>query len=508
MAESSLQPQACILCNRRKKKCSRTFPRCEYCERNGWSCEYPTIRRQHAGEGSGTTISPQSQLEDRRSELESLSISDISPFRSQQSQEDIFPPAFFLDVDLFKQCQLTLPRDFAAIPAYIQPFVGDLTSIRDTAAKYFEKIQPWMPIVAKKRFFRYLLNPLSRLRADTALLIVAMRLMTIFPVDSDFDPKLPMYLAAKRMYAEAEALGILTLSFLQAGVLISIYEYGHAMYPATFFTIAACARYAALLGIDKERSLFEDPSLTWVEVEEKRRVWWAILIMDRCVNIGCPSRTLATNEPSLNSPLPVDDAVWEEAGDMPENILTLSTAASLEMGQLARFAQAAHLVGQVYRHVSDPARDWSFQDEEREQLQRTLLALANVSLVEEQTRRLSFCNQTSTCYSALLILQEPYLTDNDPMPILSGDGFHLISKPQAIAHNAFKIVENFASLSLEAISPFITHLLYKSVVFFAESHSSPEIQETLKAGLATLDTKWRAAGAYLDMLQARQTWYE
>jgi hypothetical protein len=92
------------------------------------------------------------------------------------------------------------------------------------------------------------------------------------------------------------------------------------------------------------------------------------------------------------------------------------------------------------------------------------------------------------------MLQQPYLTDNDPMPILSGDGFHLISKPQAIAHNAFKIVENFASLSLEAISPFITHLLYKSVVYFTESNSSPEIPETLKAGLETLDTKWRAAG--------------
>jgi len=92
------------------------------------------------------------------------------------------------------------------------------------------------------------------------------------------------------------------------------------------------------------------------------------------------------------------------------------------------------------------------------------------------------------------MLQQPYLTDNDPMPILFGDGFHLISKPQAIAHNAFKIVENFASLSLEAISPFITHLLYKSVVYFTESNSSPEIPETLKAGLETLDTKWRVAG--------------
>ena len=83
---------------------------------------------------------------------------------------------------------------------------------------------------------------------------------------------------------------------------------------------------------------------------------------------------------------------------MPENILTLSSAASLEMGHLARFAQAAHLVGRVYRHISEPAGDQSFQDEEREQLRRTLLALSNVSLAEEQVRKLSFCSQTSMCY--------------------------------------------------------------------------------------------------------------
>ncbi|PVH93784.1 hypothetical protein DM02DRAFT_661633 [Periconia macrospinosa] len=448
-------------------------------------------------------ISTQSQLEDRNYELGSLLTSATSQPRSQQIQEDTFPPAFFLDDDLFKQCQLTLPEDFATIPAYIQPFVGDLDSIRGAAAKYFEKIQPWMPIVAKKRLLDYLLRSLSRLRADIALLIVAMRLVTLFPLDSIFNPKTPMYVAAKRMYAEAESVGVLTLPVLQAGVLISIYEYGHAMYPATFFTVAACARYAALLGIGKESSVFENPSLTWVEVEEKRRVWWAIIIMDRCVNIGCPSRALATNEPSLNSPLPVDEAMWEEAGNKPENTFTLSSAASLEMGQLARFAQAAHLLGRVYRHISEPAGDQSFQFEEREQLRRTLLALVNVSLAEEQTRRLSFCNQTSTCYSALLMLQQPYLIDNDPMSILSGDGFQFIFKPEAIAHNAFKIVQSFACVSLEAVSPFLTHLLYKSVVYFIESNNSPEIQETLKAGLQTLDKKWRVAGAYLDMLRAR-----
>jgi hypothetical protein len=32
-----------------------------------------------------------------------------------------------------------------------------------------------------------------------------------------------------------------------------------------------------------------------------------------CINIGCPSRTLATMDPPLDSTLPVDDAIWEQA---------------------------------------------------------------------------------------------------------------------------------------------------------------------------------------------------
>lgn len=83
---------------------------------------------------------------------------------------------------------------------------------------------------------------------------------------------------------------------------------------------------------------------------------------------------------------------------MPENLLLLSFSPSLEMGLFARLAQAAHLLGRVYRHLSDSTFDESFHTEEREQLQRTLLALANVSLVEERVRELSFCSQISTCY--------------------------------------------------------------------------------------------------------------
>lgn len=70
---------------------------------------------------------------------------------------------------------------------------------------------------------------------------------------------------------------------LQAGVLVALYELGHGIYPAAFLSIGACARYAHALGINVSRTVPTRRVLTLVEVEERRRVWWAIVILDRFV---------------------------------------------------------------------------------------------------------------------------------------------------------------------------------------------------------------------------------
>jgi hypothetical protein len=126
------------------------------------------------------------------------------------------------------------------------------------------------------------------------------------------------------------------------------------------------------------------------------------------------------------------------------------------------------------------------------------------------------------------------------MPRLSEDGFHLLPKPQSIAHNAVIIANSFSSLRIETISPFILHLFYHSAIVFTKTNSEQQVAhsvesvECLKQGLKVLDTKWRAsgrfsifigtyipfrfcllaiallildAGAYLDMLYARESWY-
>lgn len=94
-----------------------------------------------------------------------------------------------------------------------------------------------------------------------------------------------LYRIAKRFYLETEIAGVQSIYMLQAGILIAFYELGQAIYPAAYLTVGACARYGLALGIDKLslEPVGDIDGNSWNEVEEKRRVWWGVLLFDRLV---------------------------------------------------------------------------------------------------------------------------------------------------------------------------------------------------------------------------------
>lgn len=167
--------------------------------------------------------------------------------------------------------------------------------MRSIAAAYFEGTHRWLPIVSRKSFFACLLNPLARRRTELSLLALCMQLCCTTPPDEDIGgaAKMSLYLTAKRFHFEVEATGALSIHVLQAAVLIALYEIGHAIYPVAYLTVGACARYAFSMRLDRlgPELMCADRPQTWAEVEERRRLWWSIRILDRCVN--CFSRMWA-----------------------------------------------------------------------------------------------------------------------------------------------------------------------------------------------------------------------
>jgi hypothetical protein len=211
----------------------------------------------------------------------------------------------------------------------ISNLVGDILDVRHTAMEFFQTIHPWMPLISKKRFYDHHLKHSLHSQADLTLLFLCIKLITKIPPS---DPRSPLYNAAKHFFLEVETSGICNIQVLQAGVLISLYEIGHSLYPAAFLSVGACARFAYTLGINGSGPVHASRVTTLVELEERRRVWWAIVILDRLenpflksfferhrltfccsfVNIGCTGRPLATEDPQLHDRLPTNDAAWDQ----------------------------------------------------------------------------------------------------------------------------------------------------------------------------------------------------
>lgn len=84
---------------------------------------------------------------------------------------------------------------------------------------------------------------------DVALLLLSMKLITSQPQRGFAASENYLYTASKRYAALLENIGTTSLTYLQAIILISLYEYGQGVYPAAYMTVGQCIRYAELLGL-------------------------------------------------------------------------------------------------------------------------------------------------------------------------------------------------------------------------------------------------------------------
>ena len=189
----------------------------------------------------------------------------------------------FLDPDILRHGQVEVSRATSPVPEHILHLLGDVDDIRATASQFFGHIHLWMPFISKNRFYDLYLPSPFQSQTDVVLLLLSLKLITTLPCTSPRNPRTPLYHTVKHFYLQVEGSGIFSLPVLQAAVLIALYELGHAIYPAAFLSIGACARYAYGLGINCGKSLQNRMVLTLVEVEERRRIWWAIVILDRLV---------------------------------------------------------------------------------------------------------------------------------------------------------------------------------------------------------------------------------
>ena len=299
----SLDPEqkaqfACSSCRTQKKGCDKALPACSSCVRLKRTCDYSSPAPTPAPAQYQKLVERVAHLENEIAQSRLPRASLISPrshsaplgptrevHRYPVPNTLVFPSSFFLDVEMFKKHRPRVPRPRIAVPDDVLHAIGDDMEIRTIIGSYFYSVSIWMTIVSKKRIYEDAARCSVEIEADVVLLVLSMKLVIEKPIAGQESAYTPLYLMAKDFYARVEPNGVWSIRLLQAGILIALYELGHAIYPEAYLSIGHCGRLGQAIGLHDTAGV---PQLSWEpeswdDMEERRRVWWAVFILDRKV---------------------------------------------------------------------------------------------------------------------------------------------------------------------------------------------------------------------------------
>ncbi|KAH9818145.1 Fungal specific transcription factor domain [Teratosphaeria destructans] len=533
MDTHQLASSACASCRKQKRKCDKQLPTCGLCQRIGRICDYSDDARASAP-------SPEefSQLRQEVAELKNLlqdvrssglnapagfgssagSISnEVSPASHQSAWPGLksFPALYFLDSNAFEYERFQIQAPYIRVPPGALSALGNSTELRLMIEQYFSSVHTYLPIVSKIRLYQHLSNPLHEPGADMALLFLAMKLASS-EIPEGLAPLTQLYQDVKSFASYVEASNGLNIQLIQALLLICLYETGHGIYPAAYLSVGHAGRLGHAMGLhDRSAPQMLQRCTTWTEQEERRRVWWAVVVMDRFVSIGNRGKPFATSDPSLDAHLPTEDAAWDRGQMLVAAPLALSASTTNQAAPFARTCQASHLLGKVIRHRNDTNMAVDYKFEEALQLNRTLRALAAVlpgeSEEDDPTQRPTLCTSMAITYSALLELYEAYSCTERAVP--NGPETQLQMQQEAIAGISdittqvlylARRVRNFISRAgIGRFSPFTLDALYQGAANFAwyvRESSDPACGERLleiKEVLLLCEKRWKVAGQYI-----------
>lgn len=131
-----------------------------------------------------------------------------------------------------------------------------------------------LPILALHSFARSVPVLSERTAPDSTLLCLAMYLIEQRPASIPSTER-TAYIVIKQLTGLLEANGSRTLKFLQARILVMVYELGHGLLSAASVSLGACTRAARLLeGLRELGSVPSETELGTHKLDERRRVWW------------------------------------------------------------------------------------------------------------------------------------------------------------------------------------------------------------------------------------------
>ncbi|KAH8698843.1 hypothetical protein BGW36DRAFT_318480 [Talaromyces proteolyticus] len=547
--------QACLPCRHKKRRCDKALPSCTLCSRLKRSCAYPDgassesvlflrQRVQELEEQLGAALASQTPA---TSSASSSSISNIhsnnidpalsSPgatppqqLHNHHYQHNIawvlpapspaapFISQFFLDAEAFENARPAFPKPTILIPAEARLILGGVAGIQTLLDVFFSTIHVWFPFISKSRLCKQTADPAS-LPADTILLFLAMHLLCHNPRDDVHIGGVSLYATVKQLLVVVESNGLLTLNMMQAAILIALYEICHAMYPAAYLSTGHCARLGYSVGLHDRRAPRVFPKLTtWGGNEELRRAWYAVMILDRYVNIGSRKHPLASGDFDSNGSLPADDQAWDRGDVEATQPMFITSSTPIKVGGFSRSCQAAHLLGRVLEHRDDEEMQGAFRFSSAMQIHSTLESLTGTMAIGTRATPEQLSTAFGLLASARFTLYDPYsctgsnhgraTVEEIQMQSISLDGLKNTASDvlQYLQH-----LHSYVKPDLTRASPLLCDSIYQAATTFLwlqQENGDPQATMgliTLTDILQEWSARWNLAWEYLKLLDvARQ----
>lgn len=245
--------------------------------RAGRFCDYSYLPQVESSNATDLR-SRVDELEQRVLQLYSLTplshaITDLPAYSAavnDQSYPNLYMQAFYLDSDVWSSSELTRQPSSIVPSAEVLAYLGNVNEIK---REYFNSVHTWMPIISKMRLDRLTHSDLERIRPDVVLLLLCMKLVSDGIAEDENKPS-DLYFKATQFCAALERDGLLTLRSLQASILLTVYEIGHAIYPTAALNLGRCVRQGVALGLhNKDAPQLAGNVRSWVDWEERQRGW-------------------------------------------------------------------------------------------------------------------------------------------------------------------------------------------------------------------------------------------
>jgi len=179
--------------------------------------------------------------------------------------------------------------------------------VDDISARYFQGFHRHLPVISRIRFYNNLITLGATPAADFSVLLLTICLITHAPAlgyqlehGATRSVELQsLYLSVKSLFAQIQVSCSPSVSLIQAGLLVAIYEYTHGRSDDAFVTITGTARMAYAVRIhnrdDRQTPMpcriNEKADIgPLLQAEEAANTWWGITICERYVSPSMPGK--------------------------------------------------------------------------------------------------------------------------------------------------------------------------------------------------------------------------